>query len=304
MSAGPLLCVAQGLQLADRGIRNTLWTLHVESPDARAAVYSPVRPISALRMHMHIDVEEIREQLLAPNYGYFVLRDFYDPSEIRAYYEECDAMLESSPRYHTRINSDRMPDYIHPRSHDDTARTYRIYQFLHNRHSDSTSAFFDKFLRLRYQIENEWTNDPTYVREQQQLQNYVIVTKYLPGTGMLPRHRDYSGPAQYPLLQSLVLLTDPVEDFRGGEFTLFTKAGGAVRVLDDCDLAAGDLFVFDKSLDHEVATTTPGKGFNRGRWSVLIGARAVRDSRLAALSKKVLFSPTLYPIMHRLRSAI
>jgi predicted 2-oxoglutarate/Fe(II)-dependent dioxygenase YbiX len=138
--------------------------------------------------------------------------------------------------------------------------------------------------------------DAAYRHERARMQDYIIVTYYVENTGMLPKHQDYSGNSPYPLLQSLVLLSEPSKDFEGGDFVLYTKSGKTLSLARDIQAGMGDLFLFDKSLFHHVETTKRGHGSNRGRWSVLIGARAARDTWMQAAKKKLRYGPMLYPV--------
>jgi len=235
------------------------------------------------------------DDLLDPAKGWVLVRDCFTEEEIDAYRAECEAFLQTGPICHSRINHDSASDYVQPRSHDDVARTVRIYQYLHNRHSPGTRAFFAKALALRNELEATWMDDPTYRAEKLGLQEYMIVTNYLADTGCLPRHRDYAGPAPYPLLQSLVLLSSAPDDYVGGDFILYPRNGAPLAIANDLGVKKGDLFLFDKSLDHSVDVTLAGKRTNRGRWSVLVGARAPRDSSFRAFMKRALYSPPRYP---------
>ncbi len=232
--------------------------------------------------------------LVDPDKGYVLLREWFTPEAIDAYREECLLLLRTARRRHTRINTGWVADYVHPRSHDGVERTFRIYQYLHNIHGARTTAFFARALELRNEIERTWHNDPLYFAESRRLQDYVIVTSYLEDTGCLPRHRDYVGPAPRPLLQSLVCMTRRPQDYTGGEFTLYPRQGRPVRLHADLGAGIGDLLLFDKSLDHEVETTGRGDGRNLGRWTVLVGARAERDSWIRAFLKYALCSEPYY----------
>jgi hypothetical protein len=234
--------------------------------------------------------------LLNPEKGYIHLRGFFSREEVDHYREECVRFLTSGPQYEIRVNTSSMRDYVHPRSHDAISRTFRIYQYLHNRHSPETTQFFKKAFALRNELESSWLQDPAYRQERDRLQDYIIVTYYVENTGMLPKHQDYEGDSPHPLLQSLVLLSEPHEDFEGGDFVLYTKSGKTVSLENDVKVEMGDLFLFDKSLFHHVETTKQGHGRNRGRWSVLIGARAVRDSWMEAFKKRLRYGPLLRPV--------
>ncbi len=62
------------------------------------------------------------------------------------------------------------------------------------------------------------------------------------------------------------------------------------KVEADLGMKPGDALVFDKSLLHEVEETLPGSDV--GRWTVLIGARAERDSRLKSMYKQIRYANT------------
>lgn len=241
------------------------------------------------------DESALRDEILDPDKGFVVLRSVFTPEEVDAYREECNKFLETGARRHTRVTCRNLPDYVHPRSHDKTARTYRIYQFLHNQHSPATQSFLDKGFALRNRIEQTWMNDPRYKAERERLMEYIIVTKYVANTGMLKRHKDYEGDCPFPLLQSMVLLSRDPEDFTKGDFLLYTKSGRVLSLARDIALKKGDLLMFDKSLDHEVETTGPGTETDIGRWTVLIGARAKPDKGMSRLLKSTLYREPLYP---------
>jgi len=242
-----------------------------------------------------IDRASYVAELLNPTKGYVLLKDYFSEAEIDGYRNECQSFLRTGPVCVSRINTDLVRDYVHPRSHDKVGRTYRIYQYLHNEHSERTTEFFNKALGLRDDIEQAWMDNPQYREEKQKLQNYIIVTKYITDTGHLPAHRDYDGPAPFPLLQCLVLLSRIPQDYTGGDFLLHTRSGMTLSLANDIGATKGDLLVFDKTLEHSVELVGPGSSTAQGRWSVLIGARAIRDSRARSFAKRLLYSHPLYP---------
>ena len=250
---------------------------------------------------MQVDLEGARKDLVDPRKGFAVFREFWGRAEVEHYRQECERFMQSGTTIFERINTDSTPDYIHPRSHDDQRRTYRIYQFFHNHRSPLTDDLLTRSLALRNRIEEPWTADPIYRAERARLQDYVIVTKYVENTGTLSRHRDYQGQLPFPLIQFLVLLSQPGYDYRNGEFVLYTRAGGAVRVQDDLGMRQGDALLFDKSLDHEVENTLGADQSRLGRWSVLIGARAKRDGWLSAKRKALLYRASVYGVAVRVK---
>ena len=100
--------------------------------------------------------------LLNPDKGYVLIKNYFSDAEIDQYRTECERFLHTGPVCVSRINTDWIPDYVHPRSHDKVGRTYRIYQYLHNTHSAPTTAFFEKALSIRNTIEETWLDDPHY----------------------------------------------------------------------------------------------------------------------------------------------
>lgn len=241
-------------------------------------------------------LETIRQDLTNPDLGFHVLKGFYSRAEAQWLQDDCVGFLSSGPVRHTRINTDDIEDYIHPRSHDTQARTRRIYRYLHNHPADQVGQLLNRALLLRAEIEAGWIKDPTYAHERLVLQDYVIFTAYQAGSGMLPKHQDYDGPAPFPLIQFWVLLSDPTRDYSQGNLILHSHSGHAYAAERELGLEPGDALIFDKSLQHEVELTEAGAADGAGRWTVLIGARAPRDSRLRAAAKKLMFSPALYPL--------
>jgi hypothetical protein len=241
------------------------------------------------------ETEAMRTDLQDDDKGFYVLKGFYSEREVDDYRGECERFLRVGKVIYDRINTDSMTDYVHPRSHDDAARTYRIYQFLHNHRDDAIGRFLGKALSLRDEIEAPWLADEAYRTERAALQNYVIVTYYLRQKGMLPRHQDYTGPAPLPLVQFWVLLCHPGVDYQGGNLVLYTRSGRSHRVEADLGLKKGDALVFDKSLFHEVEVMGDAGDGSIGRWTVLIGARAKRDPFWRMCYKRMYYDGTWYP---------
>jgi len=246
------------------------------------------------------DVAAIRADLLNPAMGFHVCRDFYSPGEVVAYRNACREFLDHGRVIYQRINSDSMPDYIHPRSHDRQNRTYRIYQFFHNHRHDRIGALFSKAMLLRDRIEESWNTDPIYKAERERLQNYCVVTYYVANVGMLPRHKDYDGPAPFPLVQFWVALSEPGVDYQKGNLVLFSKSGVGLRAETDLGLRVGDALIFDKSLYHEVEATDVRNESALGRWTALIGARAPRVPFWQAQFIGGCYDSRVHPMLRRI----
>ncbi len=240
-------------------------------------------------------IEQARSALIHPARGYFLVRGLYSEEELTAYRTECEAFMDRAPRFYMRLTTDWMFDYVQPYSHDTVERADRLYQYLHNPHSTTATSIFQRTLALRNRIEQVWTTDPIYRRELEGQQDYVIVTRYIPGRGQLPRHRDYRGPASPPLLQSLALLSRPLEDFAGGELVLYPREGRPVRMVADLEARVGDVLLFDKALEHEVETTLPGRT-DVSRWSVNIGARSRRHGIGQYVKMRVFYGAVMFPV--------
>lgn len=247
------------------------------------------------------DLATIRRDLESYNKGYYLLREFYSSEEVEDYRSACETFLHEGPVIYDRINTDTMHDYVHPRSHDSVERTFRIYQFLHNHKTGLVASFIHKALSLRDGIESIWYDDPVYLSERNRLQDYVIVTYYKSDQGLLPRHKDYDGPAPHPLIQFWVLLSDPCEDYQDGNLILHPRKAPSLHVERDFNLKPGDAIIFDKSLEHEVEKTTFSGENSKGRWTVLIGARAKRDSPFSAFYKRLRYSTVVQRSIDRVK---
>ena len=232
------------------------------------------------------NIKGIRQAVLES--GYSVQKGLLSRTEAIHYREECEQFMQRAAVIHCRINTDRMPDYVHPRSHDLEKRTRRLYQFFHNKRSTETDHWLKLAIELRNRIEEPWLTDPEYALEKEHLQNYIIVTQYAAGLGKLPKHKDYAGNLNFPLLQFAVILSEPGVDFAGGELCLHPAGSETIKIHRDLNLSIGDALLFDKSLVHSVETTEQAES-GVGRWSVLIGARAKRSTWAAATFRRHTF---------------
>jgi len=244
-----------------------------------------------------IEVEKARSDLLDQDKGFYVIKKLYSEEKVDVYRQICERFIQHSKRIHERIISDTIEDYVHPRSHDQQERTARIYQYFHNHRGDMVGRFFDRAITIRNEIESGWVGNPVYRSEKETLLDYAIVTQYYGNKGMLTKHQDYGGPAPLPLLQFWVALSEPGEDYQNGNLVLYSKNGRSRRVETDLDMHKGDALVFDKSLPHEVELTQVAGEGALGRWTVLIGARAPRDTVWSAARKRWLYGPPLYPLL-------
>lgn len=218
-----------------------------------------------------------RKTLADREVGHVVIRGAVELGLVERYRAECEAFLANGPVLHRRITRADMFDYVHPRhigADGKPARvaepsTFRIYQFPWNA-TPVSRPVFDALLGVRDAIEQCWLEDPVYGGEMKEVVDYVQPTRFVPGRGGLPRHKDYAGPPTYPFLQVFMFLSQPGRDFDGGELTLFTRDGGRVRLIEDLGLQPGDIVLFDRDIEHEVQPTKAGADGDVGRWSVVV----------------------------------
>jgi hypothetical protein len=223
-----------------------------------------------------------REALRDPRRGYVALRGLASDSDVAAYLAGCEHRLAAGPVVHARITAPRVPDYVHPRSLSAQGQTIRVYQFLGNNRGTLVGDFLERALGIRDELEAPWMeSDAGYRSELERRMDYTNAT-FFDGAATLPRHRDYNGDLPFPMLQVWTPLTEPGGDYTRGNLILHPRRGPPVRVEDEIGVKPGDLLVFDRSLDHEVEAPGPGTGADRGRWTTLIGARAVPVPRWRA----------------------
>jgi 2OG-Fe(II) oxygenase superfamily len=230
------------------------------------------------------------QDILDPGKGFLLIRDFMDHDQVNRYRQECAEFLESGQRLckwpgygRDRINRDDMQDYVYP-SVD--ASNWRLFQFLHNPHKPATQALYEQALALRDGIEAHWLHDSAYRRLRASMGEYIHVIHYTEGRG-IGRHSDFRGTSPFPLLQCVVLLSEPGEDYLGGELFLYTANNRRIGVHTDLDMGMGDIIIFDKSMEHEVEPTRRGATTGVGRWSVIIGGRYHRPALLRRWIRKL-----------------
>ena len=120
----------------------------------------------------------------------------------------------------------------------------------------------------------------------------------------MPLHRDYSGPSPFPLIQFWVALSDPEIDYKQGNLILVSKDGTKRLVESELQIKLGDALIFDKSLEHGVEITKPGKERAWGRWTILIGARAEIQNPIQSIIERVLYSNSIFKITQASNSKI
>lgn len=101
------------------------------------------------------------------------------------------------------------------------------------------------------------------------------------------------------MIQFWVPLCQPGVDYNGGNLVLYTRSGRRLQVEGDLGLKKGDALIFDKSLYHEVEVMGDAGVESIGRWTVLIGASARRDSFQQSFYKWMCYDGTWYPFLHK-----
>lgn len=233
------------------------------------------------------NLDSISSEIL--NKGYYVYKNFASSDECILLRETISEKIHKSPKHSTRINSNKIYDYAHKRSHDEISRTIRYYSFYHNvsKWTDIEKKVLKRGIDIRDQIESVWIDkDKEYKKIISTIQNYNIFTKYNETTGMLPIHRDWPDKLKYPLLQFNLILTQKNIDFNSGEFVFEDYNKKKIKIHKDLKMKIGDALLFDKYLLHSVDLTEKGIT-DIGRWSVLIGARAYKINYFQ--EKKILF---------------
>lgn len=235
------------------------------------------------------DIETIREKLLKD--GYFVYKNLFNENEVLDFRSGIEKSILNSPNYNFRINNSKVKDYSHKRSHDEINRTLRYYMFFHNKNNwnENVLSFINKSINIRNEIEKKWDNSLEYINIKKKLQDYIIVTRYLPNVGMLKYHRDFSKPTQYPLIQFNVLLSSFGKDYKGGEFVLMDNKNNEISLHKDLGANIGDALIFNKYLLHKVEPTIQGEN-DINRWSVLIGARAEYSNKYKDIIRKIKYN--------------
>jgi len=229
------------------------------------------------------------QDIMNPGKGYILIRGFLEQDQADQYRQECDDFLQYGKRIRKwpgygrdRINRDDMVDYVYP---SENGSNLRIFQFSHNTHRPATQALYSRALALRNAIEEHWLQDSDYCRIRASMGEYIHVIRYVEGKG-IGRHSDFRGISRYPLLQCVVLLSEPGQDYLGGELMLYTRNNRRVGVHTDLKMKKGDAIFFDKSMEHEVEPTRRGESGGVGRWSVIIGGRYHRPPLLRRWSRR------------------
>jgi len=180
---------------------------------------------------------------LVGDYGFRLYRNLLSEKEVDTYRLECEGFFKTGPRIakwpgygRNRLNRDQVADYVFSRPN---AHSSKIYQFPANPHSPDTQAIFDRVLSLRDAIEEHWPDDRTYFRTRAMQRDYIQVNRYLEGQG-IGKHRDSTIVTSRPLVQCVVLMSQPQVDFLGGELVLYTQRGEPIRAHKDLGMRKCD----------------------------------------------------------------
>ena len=120
------------------------------------------------------------------------------------------------------------------------------------------------------------------------MDEYIQANKYVHDSYGLRKHKDLKEELPYPLLQSLIFLSQPKIDYRGGELIIYTKMNTLLKVQSDLGMEKGDALFFDKTLYHEVEPTRASEMSDIGRWTVIIGGRHTKPPKVSHPIKRFL----------------
>ncbi len=209
----------------------------------------------------------------------FVVRGALSAGELDDYIRGVQGQFAHAPVGKEKPATDSGEDFVLPWIYDHTKKQFsvhRLYRFCTNDSGSSYGAFHERVMNTRDEIEQPWDNTPAY--REHGYRNIHIITRYLDDADGYPRHNDVPYPHPCPMLQCWLQLTEPGQDFKGGELVLHPPSGPSVSVYQDLGVRGGDLIFFDKRTDHEV-TECRTVGSGRGRMIALIGAMAPLETR-------------------------
>ena len=204
--------------------------------------------------------------------GYYVARDFVSHDQILMFRQACETMLDTVPWFSSkRYTHGHTPDYAIKWLFSEDKKhlaSIRLMLFEHNEQDLAVRAVIDSVSNLKKQLDSHWPETIAFYKEQQ-MDSMCIVSRYENETGYYPRHRDAPLHVATPLPQAQMLLSEPDRDFRNGDLVLHPKNGDAFTS-KDLNLKMGDLFIFDKRIEHSVVQVNAGET-DIGRWMALFG---------------------------------
>jgi hypothetical protein len=252
---------------------------------------------------MYIDYDAVTEGIEKD--GFAIIRGLLSPEAVEAYRRECEVQFATAPRLEGKIYTAGItPDYVQPWMIDGQEHkiaSHRLYQFYHNPRSTGTRQIIDTVLGIRNRIEQRWPEIQEY-NLRNRLTDYNIIAQYAAEGGYQSKHSDMEASLSHPALQCEILLTQPGQDYAGGDLRLYPPDGRVISTNDDLRVRVGDLILFDKRLEHDVTKTLPLRGVSRGRWMALIGAKTFprgertrfEDAKTKTRRFFFLHTPTLY----------
>lgn len=255
-----------------------------------------------------IDYEKAKQDIEKD--GFTVLRNILSKESVEQYRQECEQQFRSAPRREGKVyEPGKTPDYVQPwmiHTGKHQVASYRLYQFYHNPHSANTQNIIATIVAIRDRLEKNWPDVQAY-NQKNNLVDYNIVAKYAAKSGFQTRHADAESSLTCPALQCEILLTEPEQDYKGGDLILHLFDGRVVRLNEDVHAHVGDLILFDKRVEHEVTETFPVEHESPGRWMALIGAKTFprqKRSRLQNIRTKAsrflfLHAPIIYRALKR-----
>ncbi len=156
--------------------------------------------------------------------GFAVIRGVLAPEVVEQYRLACADQFRVAPRLEGKVyEPGTTPDYVQPwmineRGHK--IASHRLYQFYHNPHSANTQHIIDTVIGIRNRIEQRWPEIQIY-NTRNRLTDYNIVAWYASEGGYQSKHSDMEASLSHPALQCEILLTQPGQDYRGGDLRLY-----------------------------------------------------------------------------------
>lgn len=247
------------------------------------------------------DLDAARAALTDPRRGFHVVPGLLAPDRLAALRAEATDTMARLPTHLGMITAPWMTDHVVREVRAGVQQYTRLYRFPHTLGAGVVDDFLGAALAARDQVEAPWLEDAGYAARRDQLQNYFLITRYDAEQDGLAPHTDDPGGLAYPLLQFLVLASQPGRDFEGGELVLHPAQGDPVGIVSDLGLSEGDGLLFDRSLCHAVRPVRGLAPPAAGRWTLLIGSRARREGPLRHAFKRTVFHPWLVPVTRPLQ---
>lgn len=204
--------------------------------------------------------------------GFYVFRNYISKEHAIDFRCTCERLLTevpwySSKRYVKNETLDYAIKWLYSRDKKDLA-SIRLMLFEHNMQEDVVRSIIDSVSAYKKALDEHWAETMDFYTKSE-MDFMCIVSRYENDTGYYPKHRDAPVSIKSPLPQAQMLLSDPGTDFNDGELLLHLDNGQTLSS-GDLGLEMGDLFIFDKRIEHSV-TQVHASQSSVGRWMALFG---------------------------------